>query len=133
MEEAFAAYLAGDATLMAAVSNRMDWAKLPQGQETPAIALWVISDIPTYSDEGDAGLTAARIQIDSWALTYALAKDVSRKVMSRLNQNGNQFTQSQIEFQLAFKEDEQDSFEVGNAGDELYRVRQDIIVMYKGV
>lgn len=131
MEEAFVAYLLGGVDLQSLVNGRLTWAVRKQGSQTPAIVLHNISDMPVYSDEGDSGLASARIQTDSWGKTYAQAKDASRALFNRLNENGAKFTQGDYEFQFAFKEDEQDTFERGAAAEELYRTRLDFIIMYR--
>lgn len=133
MEEAFTAYLIGSVSLQAIISNRADWNIRPQASNTPSITLSVVSSNPTYSDEGDANLTPTRIQIDSWAKTYALSKSTSRAVFDRLNSNGAKFNQGNFEFQISFKEDENESFERSTAGEELYRVQQDFIIWYKEI
>lgn len=132
MEEAFVTYLLGSSALIAIVGQRISWATRPQAELTPSIVLHNITAAPIYSDEGASGLSSARIQVDSWAKTYALAKEASRKVTERLSGGSASFNQSGVEFQVAFKEDEQDSFERGNAAEDLYRVRTDFILWYKG-
>lgn len=131
MEEAFVAYLLGSSGLTTIVSNRIDWAIRPQAEETPSILLHTISTTPSYSDDGDDGLTSSRVQVDCWANTYAIAKQAAREVTSRITGNGAKFSQGGIEFQVAFKEDEQDGFERGAAAEDLFRVRLDFILMYK--
>lgn len=131
MEEALVAYILAGVGVQAAVSNRITWAVRTQGSRTPAIVLHNISSVPVYSDEGDSGLASTRIQADSWAETYALAKNAARALTARLNENGAKFVSGDYEFQFAFKEDEQDSFERGAAAENLYRTRLDFIIMYR--
>lgn len=132
MEEAFRDYLASAPAVQAIVGSRIDWNIRPQSaKQTPAITLHVISSTPIYSDEGYAGLTPSRIQMDHWGATYALAKEASRATTERLTGGGAKFVHQGIEFQLAFKEDEQDETEQGAAEELLHRVRTDIIIMYK--
>lgn len=131
MEEAFAAYLVASGDLAAIVGQRIDWAIRPQAEATPAITLHNITSFPVYADEGDTGLSYARIQTDSWAKTYAEAKAAARAITERLNSNGSKFVQSGIEFQISYKADEQDSFERGAAAESLYRVRQDFDIWFK--
>ena len=137
MEEAFTNYLLGSTDLAALVSTRITWVMRPQASLLPSIVLHKISGAPEYSDEGEAGLLSARIQIDCWATNvppdsgYAIAKNVSRQVMARLSGDGAAFTQDGIEFQASFNEDGQDSFERGAGGEDLYRTRLDFIIWYK--
>ncbi len=131
MEEAFAKYLSEDAGVIAAIGEQIDWVIHPQAKDKPYIVLHNITSVPVYSDEGFAGLTYSRIQIDHWARTYAQAKEASRATTARLNSGGSKFTQDGIEFQVSFKVDEQDSFERRNAAEELFRVRLDFDIWYQ--
>ncbi len=131
MEEAFTQYLLGSTDLTDLVGQRITWATRPQASALPSIVLHKISGAPEYSDEGEAGLFSARIQIDCWGSTYAAAKGVGREVMARLSGGGASFTQEGMEFQASFNEDEQDSFERGAGGEDLYRTRLDFIIWYK--
>lgn len=131
MEEGFVAYLLAGSGVTALAGTRLTWNTRTQGSPTPAIVLHVISTVPEYSDEGDSGLASSRIQVDVWAETYAAAKSTARAVTDRLTENGSKFVSGGFEFQFAFKEDEQDSFERGAAAEELYRVRLDFIIMYR--
>lgn len=133
MEEALTAYILGSVALAAIVGGRIDWAVRPQASLTPSIVLQNITTVPYYSDEGDTGLSTTRIQADCWAKTYALAKSAARELTNRLSGGQAKFIQSGIEFQTAFKEDEQDSFERGAAAEDLYRVRLDFTLIYRGV
>lgn len=131
MEEAFTNYLLGATGLTDLVGQRITWATRPQASALPVIVLNKISGAPEYADEGEVGLLSARIQIDCWGETYAAAKGVAREVMTRLSGGGASFTQEGMEFQAAFNEDGQDSFERGAGGEDLYRVRLDFIIWYK--
>lgn len=131
MEEAFAKYLSESSGLQAIVGDQIDWVKHPQGKESPYIVLHNVTTLPVYSDEGLAGLSYSRIQIDHWAKTYALAKSASRETTQRLDSGGSKFTQDSIEFQVSFKADEQDSFERGAAEENMYCVRIDVDLWYK--
>jgi hypothetical protein len=133
MEEAFTNYLLGASGLTALVGPRITWATRPQASALPSVVLHKITSQPIYSDEGESGLTSARMQIDCWGATYAAAKGVARQVMARLSGGGASFTQSNFEFQASFAEDEQDSFERGAGGEDLYRVRLDFIIWYKEI
>ena len=131
MEEAFTAYLLGSTGLVALVVDRITWATRPQASALPAIVLHKISGAPEYADEGEVGLLSARIQVDCWGATYAAAKAVAREVMARLSAAGAAFNEGNFEFQASFNEDEQDSFERGAGGEDLYRSRLDFIIWYK--
>lgn len=134
MEEAFTAYLLGSVTLTGIIGTRLTWSTRPQVDNTPACDMINVSSIPEYSDDGEDGLAFARIQIDSWAKTYALAKNASRAVTARLSNGGTaKFVSGGFEFQGVFKEDEQDSFERGAAAEDLYRTRLDFTLLYKEI
>jgi hypothetical protein len=123
MEEALANYLLGASGITDLVVDRITCGTLPQGEAVPAIVLNKIDGLPEYSDEGEAGLSSARIQIDSYADTYAAAKSVARAVKALLS--GASFEQDRIKFDT-FIEDEQDSFEEATGPDRRFRVRLDI-------
>lgn len=131
MEEAFIDYLVTSSAIQNVVSDKIDWNIRPQSKNTPAISLHVVSSIPIYSDEGFSGLSSARIQMNHWALTYKLAKEASRATTARLTENGSKFIHGGFEFQVSFKEDEQDETEQGAAEELLHNVRTDFIIMYK--
>jgi hypothetical protein len=52
-------------------------------------------------------------------------------MMDRLSGGTASFTKDNIEFQISFNEDEQDSFEHSVGAEDLYRVRLDFIIWYK--
>lgn len=128
MEEAITKYLLNSASLVALIGSNLTWALRPQGDDPPGIVLTTVSNIPQYSDSGEAGLASSRVQIDCWGVNYLQAKQVAREVKALLS--GVSFDQDGIEFQGSFTEDEQDSFEEGVGGDNLNRVRLDFNLWY---
>jgi hypothetical protein len=107
MEAALTDHLLASAALVALVGPRITWDERPQGDALPAVVLQWIDGAPEYSDEGFAGLTAARLQIDCWATHGAgnngstLAKEVARLVVAALPVS---ITVSGVEFQGIFPE-----------------------------
>ena len=80
------------------------------------------------ADEGETGLTATRVQADCWGASYAAVKAVARTVKSRLS--GVKVTVGGVEFQAIFADSEQDLFERGQGGEELYRTAVDFMVWH---
>lgn len=128
MEEALATLLLGTSAIASLIGNRLTWLVRVQNSPLPSLVLNVISNVPEYSDEGDAGLKQARVQIDCWALTYASAKALARAVKARLS--GMRETASGVEFSAAWVDLEQDLFDTGAAGQSLYRVSLDILITH---
>ena len=128
MEEALTSYLLTDASLAVLVGNRITWAARPQASTLPSIVLQVIDGVPVYADEGETGLTETRVQIDAWGKDYASAKSVARAVKARLS--GARVTTGGVEFQAVFVDSEQDLFERGQGGEELYRTTIDFMVWH---
>jgi hypothetical protein len=85
MEQSLIQRLLSNSGLSALVSNRVHPGSRPQGSALPAIVLNRISGGPGYADDGETGLTNARIQIDCWAATYRQAKLVARAVTASLS------------------------------------------------
>lgn len=77
MDEALRDLLLGTAAITAIVARRVDWGVRPQGDALPAITLDRISGVPQMNMAGPSGWDLDRIQIDSWARTYKVAKDIS--------------------------------------------------------
>ncbi len=128
MEEALTSYLLADAGLVGLVANRITWAARPQASALPSIVLQVIDGVPVYADEGETGLTATRVQADCWGASYASAKQVARALKARLS--GVHVTGGAVEFQAVFADSEQDLFERGQGGEELYRTSMDFMVWH---
>lgn len=105
MEAALSDYLLASSALVALVGNRITWDERPQGDSLPSVVLQWIDGVPEYSDEGRAGLTTARLQIDCWATHEpgkngsTLAKEVARLVAAALPVS---MTASGVEFQGVF-------------------------------
>lgn len=133
MKQALTNYLLDAEDLEALIADRITWGVRPQGSALPSIAMHQISGSPEYDDDGEAGLSSARIQIDCWGDTYIAADNVARQVMVRLSGNGAAFVQDDIEFQAAFNEDHQDDFERGAGDEDLYRVRLDFMIWHKEI
>lgn len=136
MEETFVNHLLASSGLTALVGPRITWAKRPQASALPSIVLHRIAGAPLYADEGEVGLSSARIQVDIWAKDaggesgYLIAKRVAREMLALMTPAAR-FSSGNFIFSACFLENEQDSFERGAGGDELYRVRQDFIIWYK--
>jgi hypothetical protein len=133
MEEALVAHLLADVVLAALVVDRITWAVRPQGSTLPALVLTRIDGLPDYTMAGPSGLVSSRIQVDSWAQTYAAAKDAARAAEAALSGidveigDGNS-PATVTTLRGGFKQGERDDFEKSAGGVELYRVSQDFII-----
>lgn len=128
VETATIAYLLGDSAIGALINTRVYPLARPQGSALPAITLTRISGGPLYADDGEVGLLDARLQIDSYAVTYTAAKDLAAAVANRLSAVRD-VVQSGVTLLYGMLDSEQDLRESGTDEFEyLYRVRQDFII-----
>lgn len=121
-------YLLEDAAITSLVDRRISWAIRPQSQTVPDIVLFTVDGRPEYDDEGDAGISQARIQVDCRGSSWLTARQVSDAVKTRMR---IEFSTGGVEFQSVSCEDEQDSFERDAADVGLFRVRLDFLILYK--
>jgi hypothetical protein len=77
MDEALRDLLLNEQRVAAIVARRVDWGVRPQGDALPAITLDRISGIAQMNLAGPSGWDRDRVQIDCWARTYKIAKDLS--------------------------------------------------------
>lgn len=84
-EEGIRYILANNSAVKAVVGARIYPASLPQGATYPALTYQIITedDQNTVADVGD--LKWSRVQVDSWAGTYAAAKSLADLVNAALN------------------------------------------------
>jgi hypothetical protein len=121
MEEALRAILTGSSALTALVpAGRINWGAHPQGVAQPYITMMVVSDTENMTMDGPDGLSQGRVQVDCYAPTYAMVKQVSRAVRAVLDgyRGGG--------FQLVEHDATRDSREGGsNEAERLFRVGLD--------
>ena len=125
-------YLLADSGVAAIVGTRITPVSRTQGDPLPALTVTRVSGAPLYADEGEVGLTNARIQVDSWGSTYTSAKDLAAAVLTRLSAVQD-VLQGSTTFIYITMDNEQD-FREGGAGEPeyLFRVSQDFIVWTGG-
>ncbi|SDP40613.1 Protein of unknown function [Filomicrobium insigne] len=130
MEEAMIARLLADPGVAAYASTRIYPVSRPQGDLLPAVTLQRIDGGPTYSDDGETGLGNARVQIDTWAATYEVAKTLSRAVTASLSAFHG--IVGGIDFQTILLNDARDFREAGgNQVEYLFRVSLDFNVWWR--
>jgi hypothetical protein len=121
MEEAFrAALLASSGVTTLVPAARLNWGAHPQGAAKPYVVMMVVSDAQGMTLTGPDGLSQGRVQVDCYAPTYTLAKQVSRAVRAVLHgyRGGG--------FQLVEHVATRDSREGGtNEAERLFRVSLD--------
>jgi hypothetical protein len=108
-------------------SRRINWSLKPQGEPMPCIILHLIDGVPDYRVSGDKGLTAARVQVECWALDLKTAKALARAVDAALS--GQRFTQGTTRFAGVLIDDEDDDTFV-EAPDTFFRTRLDLAVLH---
>src|SRR6478609_8114983 len=82
---ALRARLLADAPV-AAITTRIYWGQVPQGTVLPYIRLNTISDPLDDHLKGYTDRQRPRVQADCFASTYAVARDLARKVIVALDQ-----------------------------------------------
>jgi hypothetical protein len=129
MEEALRAHLLANTTVNTACGGRMYWSVRPQGSAYPSCVLTIISRLPDRMFSGPAGLAQARVQVDCYASTYALAKTLFRAIKTVLN--NTTFTNSSVVF-WGFAENERDLTDAGATdADRIHRVSADFLIWHK--
>ncbi|WP_276946666.1 tail completion protein gp17 [Haematobacter massiliensis] len=66
-------------------AERINWMVHPQGVDFPGLVLTLVDDLSIMTQEGPSDLSAARVQVDCYALTYAEAVTIGRAVRARLD------------------------------------------------
>ena len=125
METAVRAILAADGTVSGLVSSRIYPMKLPQGPTMPAITYSRVSGPRVETITGPSGLAHPRVQVDSWASTYAGVKALATAVRKALD--GYRGTIASVRVGGIIMDGELDLYEPGV---EEYRVTQDYVVWH---
>ena len=130
MEEAVISLLLDDAGVAALVSTRVYPGSRVQGSALPAVVINRVSGAPVYTDDGESGLSQARLQVDCWGTTYSSAKGVARAVKAVLSAyNG---AVDDAVFQNVLLDAERDLREGGgNASEYPFRTGLDFIFWYE--
>jgi len=76
--------LSNNSALTAVVSTRINPLRIPQGSSFPAISYQLVSVVPNPSKSGPSESDFARIQINSFALTYQSAVQVADLVRAAM-------------------------------------------------
>ena len=129
MEGALIAKLLTDSGVSTLVNNRVYPVSRPQASALPAITLATVSNVPVYTNDGEAGIAEVRTQIDCWGSTYGSAKTVARAVKVSLSAFFG--TAGGVAFQYVLLDGERDSREGGsNASEYLFRTQLDFRVWF---
>jgi hypothetical protein len=130
IEELIIQKLLDDTSVSAIIGVRVFPGSIPQAEQLPAIVVNKISGSPMYSDEGEIGIDEARLQIDSWSLSYSGAKVLSRAVRACLSAYFG--TTDGVESLYLSLDNERDSREGGgNVAEYRFRTTQDYLAMYR--
>lgn len=110
IEEAFYSRTSGHSGVAALVSTRVRPIKAAQDEALPFVAYQTVSDVPTYSHDGDGSLGHARIQANCFGRTYIESHQIAEQV--RLCWSGFKgtitFSATTYTIQSAFVEDIRD-------------------------
>lgn len=87
LEEGLVYGLANNAGVSALVSTRVYNLRIPQGATFPLITIARVSTTRILSQDssGSSGTANARVQIDAWASTHKVAKQITDAVRAYLN------------------------------------------------
>lgn len=103
------------------------WGERPQAAALPCVVLTRASAVPEYTQDGDSGMTATRVQADCWAATYAAAHGAGAAVIAALS--GYRGTVGATRFNGVFTDSVRDTREAETDGaDRFFRVSIDFIV-----
>lgn len=130
MEEALIAKLLADGGVAALVGNRVFPVSRPQASALPALTLATMSNVPVYTDQGEAGIAEARVQIDCWGADYGSVKLTARAVKAALSAFFG--TVEGVVFQYVLLDGERDGRETGsNAPEYQFRTQLDFRVWFE--
>lgn len=85
MEKDLIAYMLTLSAITTLCNSRIYPVDRPQGTDLPALTLLRVSGGPEYADDGEVGLEFGRIQVRSWGVSYASAKDLAIAVQNALS------------------------------------------------
>jgi hypothetical protein len=120
--------LLADASVAGAVGTRVFWVTRPQATALPAIVLQVIDDRRPVHLQGMEGSRSSRVQLDTYAATYAAAVALAREAIDKLK---DPETVSGKEFGPAFVDSLRDLSENVN-GTLIHRQSVDLLIWHKG-
>ena len=130
MEQALIAKLLADGGISALVGNRVFPISRDQASALPAVTFGTVSNVPIYTNDGEAGIAEARMQIDCWGASYPSAKLTAQAVKSALSAFFG--TVEGVVFQYVLLDGERDSREGGsNAAEYQFRTQLDFRVFYE--
>jgi Protein of unknown function (DUF3168) len=129
MEEAIIDKLLASSGVTALVQTRVYPGTRAQGSALPAIVFNMISANPSYSDDGEDGISEARIQLDCWGASYSSAKKTARAVKAALS--AFQGVVSGVNIRYIALDLEHDLREAGgDAADYPFRTSLDFLVVF---
>ena len=85
---ALVTYLASQSTITAVLDSGAAmryYPRLPANPKYPAVAYQVISDLPSYSHQGDSKTTKMRLQLTLWGKTYGAVDDLAQRLRTVLS------------------------------------------------
>jgi hypothetical protein len=85
IEQAIMHQLKNTAAITALVPGGIHFVKAPQDTMNPYIAIQKVSDVPSHTHQGNAGLNNCRYQISCYAQTYATCKSITAAILAGLD------------------------------------------------
>jgi hypothetical protein len=105
------------------------WVQRPQTSLLPSVVLYRISNIPDYTMDGPSGLIESRVQMDTFAKSYAEAKNTSRILINNIS--GFHGTIGDTKFNLVSIDGERDIYDASeNDAERFYRVSVDLLIYH---
>jgi hypothetical protein len=125
VEEALIAWLLAGPEVAALLGDRLTPGVRTQGAALPSAVFNLVGDLPDITNDGESGLSEARIQLDAYGQTYAQAKALARAMRARLSGWRGQVDDWAI--QGAFQQTARDTF-THDAPEKIHGVSTDFIV-----
>lgn len=125
IETALVTRLKARASLVSLVGARIYPLRLPQDPILPAVTYQRIGGPREEALGSDPGFARQRIQVDTWALTYASAKAVAKQVRLALERWSDDAASPRVIDSFIERDTDLDEPDVEN-----YRVSQDYLVIH---
>lgn len=127
-EEDFRALLLGG--IGGLIDGRVHWTLRPQGGALPALVLNAVSEVVTYTMQGQVDLVQTRVQMDAYGATAADVLSVDRAVAALVS--GYAGIQGATEFQGIFLESRQNLTEPATGSTaQVHRISRDVFVHHR--
>jgi hypothetical protein len=83
MEEALRSHMLEMTALQALVGTRINWEARTQGAPSPDVVLHLIDEFPDTLMASAGAWSEARVQVDCWARTHSVARQVANTISAK--------------------------------------------------